>query len=109
MTDTILTPAQKRAITRRANAEKRARLAAEREAEARRAAAQRLQQAEAAARKPYTRQDEATLLMMMERLADMLADCRAELAAAEARDRRQIARGPVVSLADYRGARSCAG
>lgn len=101
MTDTALTPAQKRAITRRANAEKRARLAAEREAEAK-----RLQAAVGAARKPYTWQDEASLLVMMDSLAGMLADCRAELAATERRNRRELAQRSVVSLADWREARA---
>lgn len=103
-----LTPAQKRAITRAANKAKREAKTAEAYAAltARAAADNATLFAERAAEPPppkrRTREDEAFLVRMVEAAQQLLAQCRAELAAQEAKGRQDLAQQPIVNLAEWR-------
>lgn len=89
-----LTAAEKRTATRRANKEKRL---------ARRRGGEALAAIEAnQPKRRCSAETEASLLKILAVLQGMLAECRAEIAQS-ASDRRELARLPVVDLAQWRG------
>ena len=97
--DTVaaMTAAEKRTATRRANKAVREARAAEREATPLPAELEKPFRYE-----PCTAEDEASLLQFLQIVSQQLARCRANMAAAALRRREDLARQPVVSLADWR-------